>query len=356
MNRLALLALLALAPACDNSTGTNGVDYTPLLTTLTDTVAVPGITLFTTDADALVPALTTLSTTPSAANLAAAQTAWRTVRASWRKIDSVTSFGPAADELLPETIDASPADGDGIDAVVTGTDALDAGYVAALGNKKKGFLGLEHLLFSTAGNDTALQSLTGDGAPSRRRALVVLMAQELQSLAHTLASAWTTYATDVKTSGHGSARYPIQKDAVTLYVGGTVSALEVVVGARLATPLGRKAGSSGTPDPSLDPTSSSDSAVADMNASLASVKAMWNAPGFSAYVTSTNILADANSYQDACIAKVAAIPAPFATALTSAAQPVQDAYAACKTWKLLWYSDLVHAIGSNPLILDGDGD
>lgn len=354
MNRLSLLALLTLAPACGDSTGTNGVDYAPLLATLTDSVAVPGIAAFTTATDALVPALMTLETTPTAANLASAQKVWRETRASWRKIDTVTSFGPASDELLRETIDATPADDAGIEATVNGSDSLDAAAVAALGNQLKGFLGLEHLLFSTSGNDAVLATLTGDGAPSRRRALAVLMAQEVAKHAHKLSDDWGAYATEVRTAGHGSTRYAIQKDVLTLYVGGVVGALDLVTHTRLALPLGRK--NSGVPDPSADLTPGSDNAVADMNDTLAGVKAMWTAPGLSSFVMAASVNTEASGAQDACIAKVAAIPAPFATALTAAAQPVQAAYNACKVWKGLWFSDLVGAIGANPLVLEGDGD
>lgn len=356
MNRLTLLSLLAFLAACDNSTGSNGVDYTPLLATLTNGVAVPAIAAFTTDADALVPALAAFESTPTEESLSAAQTAWRAARASWRKLDTI-SFGPVADDGIAARIDATPADGPGIDATVNGTQMLDATYVGASGGKQKGFLGIEHLLFSASGADAALGSLTGDGAPARRRTFARAMAEEVASSAHQLKDAWDPakggYATQLLTAGAGSTVFTHGIDAISQYAGKVAYALELVVGVRMGEPLGRK--STGAPDPSQDPTPASDSATADMKATLQGVHALWSNPGFASYVSASVIRSEAETQQNDCIAQVSAIPAPFATALTAAAAPVQVAYNSCKMWKKTWDMSVTQALGVIASF-DGDGD
>ena len=356
MNRLVLIAPFTLLAACDNGTGSNGVDYTPLLATLTDGVAVPAIAAFTTNADALVPALTALETMPTAASLSAAQAAWRVARASWRKLDTI-GFGPVADDGIAARIDVAPADSAGIDATVNGTQTLDKMYVGASGGKQKGFLGIEHLLFSANGADAALASLTGDGAAARRRTFARAMAEEVAASAHQLKDAWDPaqggYATQVKTAGAGSTVFSHGIDAISQYAGKVAYALELVVGVRMGEPLGRK--STGVPDPSQDPTSASDSATADMTATLEGVRALWSTPGFASYVSASAVRNEAETQQSDCIAQVSSIPAPYATALTAAAAPVQVAYNSCKVWKKTWDMSITQALGVIASF-DGDGD
>ena len=357
-SRFILLAGSLAIAACDD-TGTATADYGPLLAQLT-AVAVAENADLVTKADALDAAALTLEATPDATSLAAAQTAWRAARAALRTLDSL-HFGPIADDGISDRIDASPADDSGIDGIVNGTQTIDSAYIGTLGGQQKGFLGVEYLLFSADGVDAALARLVGDGAPARRRTLLRAMCDEIATSAHQLADAWDPtkngYATQITTAGKGSTAFLRQRGALDDMVGGVAYALEIVVGIRLAEPLGKRS-TSGTPDPSQDPTLASDSAVADMTATLAGTQALWAGSGFNAQVMSKNTMLDgqATTEQATCATAVTAIPSPFATAVVNQTATVTAAYSACKTWKDDWNTELTSALGASLQVSDNDGD
>ena len=54
--------------------------------------------------------------------------------------------------------------------------------VAAAGGRKKGFLGLEYLLFAEAGSDSPAPVLAEEDAAPARRALALAMAHEIRKL------------------------------------------------------------------------------------------------------------------------------------------------------------------------------
>jgi predicted lipoprotein len=353
------LALAMIVFACDDTTGSPPADYTALLKTLTDGVVLPANATFVQRSDDLAAAAAALESSPNATTLGTAQAAWRSARAAYRALDGV-HFGPVADLGISERIDLGPTNPGDVDAIVSGTAPIDATSVGAAGGKAKGFLGVEYLLFSKNSDAAVLALLQGDGAPARRRTLARAMTDEIASSAHQLADAWDrakgAYANEVTTAGSGSTRYPTQRAAVDDFVGGTAYALELVVGVRLGMPLGRK--NKGAPDPSADPTTASDSAVADITASLNGVRALYQGNGFSARIRSKTPALDdeATGQLGDCAAKVSAIPAPFNGSITNDTASVSAAYDSCKTLKSIWNTDITSALGATLKPSDTDGD
>jgi predicted lipoprotein len=361
---LCVLAVPAILSGCGEeggtATGSSGgsgeLEYGPMLTSLAEQVAVPAHTAAATTASELVVALRALESSPSAETLGAAQVAWRTARAAYRKLDAFT-FGPLTTKAIDARIDVAPADPSGIEKEVTGTEAIDARFVGASGGKKKGWLALEYLLFRGPGGDV----LASFATTPRRGQLARAIAEEIETSTAELRDAWDPakggYANEVKLAGESSQTYGTQRAALDDLVGGGGYALELVVGIRLANPLGRK-NKSGAPSPDEDPTLASDSAVADMVASLEGVSALYKGSGFSSLVRSANAALDdsATAELDACLAAVRAIPAPFGTSVTSQTQTVQAAFEACKAYKLTWNTDLTQTLGATLKPLDTDGD
>lgn len=357
---LAILLAASLSFAACNDTGTQTADYGPLLAQLM-TVAVPEHADFAAQSAMLDTAAMALEANPSMPTLMAAQAQWRVARAALRKLDAL-HFGPISTLGIGDRIDASPADDSAIDAVVAGTQTIDATLIGStLGDTSKGFLGVEYLLFSADGTAAALARLSGsDVASSRRRTLLRAMCDEIAASAQQLSTAWdptTGYAHQITTAGAGSTVYLRQRGALDDLVGGSAYALELVVGIRLAMPLGLKS-ANGMPDASLDPTTASDSAVNDMNATLAGTLAMWSGQGFNAQVLSSSPSLDSQAVteQTACDTSVAAIPSPFASAVVNQTATVMAAYTACKTWKDDWNMELTSALGASLQVLDNDGD
>jgi predicted lipoprotein len=347
----ALLGLLAAVYACEN-TGTQPPDFSGELSTLTNTVVIPAHTAFAARSDELVTSMQQLQTTTNADSLTKAQTAWRAARAAYRSGDAV-HFGPIEDKGIASRIDLAPADPNGIDALANGQVTIDVHTVGAAGGNVKGFLGLEYLLFPS-------DALTKLSAPGHRLELAVAIAQEIDNSAHELLDAWDPakggYANEVINAGKTSKRYPTQRAAFDDFVAGVGYALELVVGVRLAEPLGKKG--NGTPDPTQDPTRASDSAVADLTASISGVKALYEGQGFEAMLKAKNTVLDSRAVSEIadCSAKAAAIPTPFANAVLNQTAVVTGAYDSCKTLKTTWNTDLTSALGATLKPGENDGD
>jgi len=342
--------------SCGN-TGAEPVDYGPLLEKVSEQVILPEQRAFEDEADALVVLVQALESSPDADTLLAAQQGWRKTRRSFRVLDAL-HFGPNLTSRITERIDVSPVDANGIETLVAGTAAVDDAAVRAAGGQKKGFLGLEYLLFSAAAS--APPALAEDEFAPRRRALALGIAHEIAQSAHQLDDLWEGddggFIEQVKLAGAGGTRYATQRAAVDDLVGGCSYALELVVGIRLAMPLGRKTG--GVPDPTLDPTARSDSAVADMQASLAGVFAAYSGDGLGTVIAKKSAPLDGvveDEFSDGQT-KLAAIPAPFALSVVNDTALVQSAYDSLRALKATWNTDVASALGATVKVGDNDGD
>ena len=365
MNRLSFSCLSAVLSAycllgCGN-TGAPARDYGPLLIKLGERVILPEQQDFAGQADALVSSVQTLVDGPDANTLAGAQSAWRAARKAYRVLDAL-HFGPGYDLLVSERIDVAPAEPADIEALARAKDDVTDSTVSKAGGHEKGFLGLEYLIFvePAADGGSRAPALAGDGFAERRRALALAMAHEIAISAHQLDDAWEpdrgAYVQQLEPAGAGSAEYTSQRAAVNDLVGGVGYALEMIVGRRLALPLGRKSG--GTPDPTLDPTLRSDSAVADMQASLAGISAIYEGDGFSAVIRGKSAKLDQTVLGNLSDveAALAAIPLPFGDAVVNDTTLVQAAFDTSSELKKTWNTDVSSALGATLKLNDPDGD
>jgi len=353
MKRSLLCSFAAcLMLACGN-TGAPEVDYGPLLQNLSAQVILPEHQAFAAQADALAVAAQALADAADAPSLLSAQSAWRDARQAYRTLDAL-HFGPDLTLRITERIDVSPVDVKGIEALAAGSSAVDDAAIGAAGGQKKGFLGLEYLLFPDPGSQELAPVLVDDARASRRRALALGMAREIARSAHQLDDAWAAdkggYVEQIQLAGRGGTQYATQRAAVDDIVGGASYALELIVGIRLAIPLSRK--------PGADPTQRSDNAVADMQASLNGVLALYQGDGFASVVgKKSSQLAEvvAAEFSDGQ-QKLAAISAPFASAVSDETPAVQAAYDATRALKATWNTDLASALGATVKVGDNDGD
>lgn len=349
-----LFACLTLS--CGN-TGSPPQDYGNLLQTVTVQVILPEHREFVSKAKALSDAAQAFVDSPDADSLAATQSAWRDARRAFRMLDAL-HFGTDTSVLIGATIDVFPIDSAGIEAMASGSGAVDDHAVNLAGGQKKGFLGLEYLIFS--GNDALPPALSDDDAAPRRRALALGMANEIVAWATRLDREWEpdqgNFVEQVQLAGKGGAFYATQRAAVDDMASGVGWALELVVGERLAQPLGRKNG--GTVDPLLDQTRLSDNAAADMQASLDGILAMYDGEGFSSVIRGKSTALDdrvTGEFADGK-AKLQAIPAPFASAVVDETPVVQAAFDSTSGLKKTWNTDVSSALGATVKPGDNDGD
>ncbi|MET0792864.1 MAG: imelysin family protein [Polyangiaceae bacterium] len=359
LHRFAPCLLAVGLLGCGNDTDAPPVSYGTLLVTLGEQVILPEHRDFVTQSDGLVSALQGLEQAPSAASLAQAQAAWRAARKAYRILDAV-QLVPDINLRIAERIDVSPADGPGIDKLVSGSGAVDDTAVSNAGGKKKGFLGLEYLLFAAAGSADPAPVLSGDAVAARRLTFAVSVADEIAASARELDALWELdhggYISEFEHPSPGARLYTSELDAVNDVMGAGNFALETIVGVRLARPLGRKSG--GTPDPSLDPTPRSDNAVEDMQSSLAGFVALYDLPAFTSAVAQHSAVLDQQVHSEisASQVKLAAIPAPFASAVVNQTPIVQSAYDATQALKYTWNADVTSALGATYRVGDIDGD
>jgi len=362
MNRLSPSCLSAVLSACCvlgcGNTDAPARDYGPLLSKLTEQVIIPEHQAFASEADALVSSVQQLVDSPEPDSLASAQAGWRAARKAYRTLDAL-HFGPGYTLHISERIDVAPAEPEGIEKLAAGNAEITDSTISKAGGREKGFLGLEYLLFVDPSTDPA-PVLADDDFAERRRALALAMAHEIQKSAHQLDDAWEpgagNYIGQLETAGKGSTQYASQRAAVDDMVGGVAYALEVIVGVRLAQPLGRKSG--GVPDASLDPTLRSDSAVPDMQATLAGIDAMYDGDGFSTIVRAKSAKLDdvvLDSLTEVEVA-IAAIPAPFGNAVVNDTPVVKSAFDVAAELKKTWNSDVSSALGATLKPSDNDGD
>ena len=364
MSRLSIWCLSAILSAslvlgCGN-TDAPPRDYGPLLENLTQQVIVPEHQAFASEADALVSSVQALVDGPDAESLAGAQAGWRSARKAYRVLDAL-HFGPGSTLHISERIDVTPAEPDGIEALAAGNAEIADSTISKAGGHEKGFLGLEYLLFANDSADlAAAPTLVGDDFSERRRALALAMAHEIQKSAHQLDDAWEpgvgNYVGQIETAGKGSTQYASQRAAVDDMVGGVAYALEMIVGVRLATPLGHK--SDGVPDASLDPTLRSDNAIADMQATLAGIAAVYDGDGFSSIVRVKSARLDetVESGFSNVTQTLAVIPAPFGDSVMNDTPIVKAAYDAGVALKRTWNTDVSSALGATTKPSDNDGD
>jgi len=343
---------------CENDTDAPPASYGTLLVELGEQVILPAHREFVTQADSLVKALQALEQAPDADSLAAAQAAWRAARKAYRMLDAV-QLVPDVNLRITERIDVAPADGAGIEKLAVGSGAVDDTAVSNAGGKKKGFLGLEYLLFAPDSSSPA-PVLQEDAAAPRRLTLAVSMADEIAASARELDDAWELdkdgYIAEFEHPSLSARRYQSELDAVNDLVGAGDYALETIVGVRLALPLGRKTG--GMPDPSRDPTRRSDNAVEDMQNGLAGFVAVYTLPAFTNAVAQRSAVLDrqVHSEIDASRVRLADIPLPFAGAVVDQTPIVQAAYDATQALKHTWNADVTSALGATFRVGDNDGD
>ncbi len=228
------------------------------------------------------------------------------------------------------------------------------------GGKKKGFLGLEYLLFAAPGSELA-PVLVDDAARARRLGLAVSMADEIAASARELAGAWELdqqgYIGEFEHPSLNARRYQSELDAVN--DPGRSGEL------RARDDRGHSSGDAARPQErgharsnARNPTRRSDNSVEDMQSSLAGFVAVYTTAAFTGAVQERSAALDAQVHSEISSSqvKLAAIPAPFASAVVDQTPVVQAAYDATQALKHTWNADVTSALGATFRVGDNDGD
>jgi len=364
------LSGVTLLPACEKVTSSEAVDRRQVLTDVTTLVIVPTHEEASTTAAALVVAIEALAGGPSVASLEGAQAAWRRARMVWKQTDAF-SFGPSADlALTGGTIDTGPADVKRLEAYLAGTEPVDDQAMKSFPANRRGFAGIEALLFDPAkSKDAIVATFTAAGAPAdRRRAAVAAMSRDLAAKIDLVRDAWLPgkgdYAGSLTRAGRGSSVYATERQGIDEIVNGIANASEVLIALRLAKPLGLDANPV-APHPELLESGLSDASTDDILAVLDGIS--------NVYLTTRNgargvPLGDAvhefRPAGDELLRKqlveartaLAAIPSPLRVAIVDHRSEALAAHEALREVKRRIVTDVASALGTTIGFSVTDGD
>ena len=323
-----------------------------VLTHLAHDVITPAQDRLRTNAAALATSVDAQCSTGSTGAPEAAQTAWRAVRADW-SVTAAFAFGPVLEQMQAGPLDFWPVREATIEEkIAAAPTTIDAAYIDGLGTSAKGMPALEYLLF------------VAPPASGTRCAYAQALAADLARRTAQIADAWTTeHADALASAGHGSAVYTSEQAGLDAVVNATIEGLYRMVKEKLDRPLGNLTGSE--PDPTLVESRYSDGALPDLGHNLDGFAAIYlgadlesgGDPGLGALVAARDARLDDRVITQLAVARaaLAAIPDPFATALTdrSAVQAARDEIDALRRLIKL---DVASLLGVTLMLSDNDGD
>ncbi|MEL7248010.1 MAG: imelysin family protein [Bacteroidota bacterium] len=174
--------------------------------------------------------LETLTTTPDAQNLAAAQEQWRQTTQIWKACE-LYAIGDIGDSFIRFRLQRWPIDIEGIEEQLATSEMIDENFVASRGSSVIGLSTIEYLLFNPE-DDTILQKLSLD---TQYSAYLLALGQFLSTQAKTLQADWSAYGSTFTTSdGLGL------DGGQNMLANSLVFFLEESIILRLGKPLGQK--------------------------------------------------------------------------------------------------------------------
>ncbi len=362
-----LLLLVLVAGGCAALLGGSPTaELREILGEETEGVILPTWTELVTRSQELPDALASLCDHPDSGTLEEARSGWRQARSPWKEGEAF-AFGPADDLSIIPAVDFWPLRADNVEAVLSGSDPVDAAAVAAMGVTTKGFPVLEYLLWRQDGDDsTLLAGFTGEGA-ERRCQYLISLGEDLAANAQALMDAWDpeagAYATELSAAGQGSTLFPTVKDAMDTIITHQVAVLEILSETRLGKPLG--VNNDGTPQPETVEASLSGNAVEDLLESLAGLLSLYTGDwkgnvgrGMDEFVYDANPAADETLKEQFTNAReaIAAIPSPLQNAVLDDPDSVRAAYDSLLALLSTFSVDLAGVVGGTVSFTGNDGD
>ncbi len=240
MKRLFLIpvAVLILFGACKKDDNTQTADQKTIegavLGNFVDGVARPQYNDLSAKSDALYNSLQTLQTQSTDANLAAARTAWKDMRAVWERCEGFL-FGPVEDDNYDPYMDTWPTDYVQMDSLLNSSGALTLDNIQNITLSLRGFHPIEYILFGTGGSRTA------SGITIRQKEYMMSLATDLRTNCHALADSWDpakgAYGSLITTAGAASSKYASRREVFQAMVDGLTGICEEVGEGKMEEPF-----------------------------------------------------------------------------------------------------------------------
>lgn len=222
---ISFLLTAGLYIACNKSTPSGGsTDFTTLEQDVIDdfvnNTAIPQYNNLVIGATELNSALASLNTTPSDANLQAAQASWKKLRHTWEQCEGFL-FGPVSDNDYDPNTDTWPTDYTQMDSLLASANALQPNDIKNLPQFLRGYHPIEYIVFGVGGSRT-VASLTS----REKQYMLGLSADVLNNSVQPLYDSWTIAPTNfgqqVASAGKGSTHFTSRQELFLTIVGALV--------------------------------------------------------------------------------------------------------------------------------------
>ncbi len=274
MRRFVLTCFMAALAVLFLGCGSDAADEQEVVTSLTDTVVVPGYEAAAAVSGELRLALETLCAQPTQDALANAQQEWRDARAAWKRTEA-TWFGPVMDRRSVGLMDWPEVEPDRIEAMLAANPATTETAVRdGLASTQRGFGAVEYLLFEPDALD-----LLSDQSSGRCEYLVAL-GRVIESEANSVVKAWAQGGEGFPAySGYFTGRSNVSlltSEATAEAVRTQVFLVRTLVDMRLAPALGLREGG---PDLSAIPGGGGLNALSDLRNQVVGMRDMYVGAG-----------------------------------------------------------------------------
>jgi predicted lipoprotein len=199
----------------DNKTPTTQIPFAQLedsvLVDFVGKTAIPGYEDLLIKATAFDNAVTALNSTPTDANLAAAQTGWKNMRSTWEQCEGYL-VGPVEDDNYDPNMDTWPVDYVQLDSLLKSSNSLEVSDIEGLSTLSlRGYHPIEYILWDTSGIRTAA------GLTTRQKKYINSLTTDLKNTCTKLRDSWVAsggnYGAKVLDAGKGTEPFTTKKSA-----------------------------------------------------------------------------------------------------------------------------------------------
>lgn len=291
-------------------------------------------------------AVNTLVTTPTDANLLAAQAAWRNTRTPWESCEGFL-FGPVEDFNYDPTMDSWPVDKNELDSLIASKNALQVADLDPLQYTLKGFHAIEYIIFGVGGTQRAAN------ITARQKTYLSSLTLSLYNTTTQLKNSWDAssgnYSKQVVTAGTGSTTYTTHKALFIALVGSMSDICDEVANSKMQTPFAAK-------DSTLDESSFSHNSIADFKNNITGIYNAYmctyngsSGTGLNQIVNGKNASLDLKlqTQMKAAIASFSSITVTYELAIYTQQSQIKSVQATINTLKASLDGDLTAFINTN---------
>lgn len=218
----------------NSSAGNAPVTDSSVIVAFVNDVAVPQYQNLQNKANAFNNAIITLNSTPTDANLAAAQSAWRDARTAWEQCEGFL-FGPVEDDNYDPNMDTWPVDRTQMDSLLASSNPLTLQDVQALPQSLRGFHPIEYIMWGVGGNNTAAN------ITARQKTYMVSLAADVKNNIDSLMNSWLpgggNFEQTILTAGAGNNRYTTRQQVILSVVGAMSDICDEVGASKIHDPF-----------------------------------------------------------------------------------------------------------------------